>query len=106
MSVSLPDVAPTEMVYLTYEGNFQLECDAKVLSCQFVNPDDQKTVQVCLDRTVMHAQGGGQPTDLGTLSIVNGETKEAVQVEKVLLDRGTGIATRLHMSSASSFGNT
>ena len=93
ISVSLPDVAPTEMVYLTYEGNFQLKCDAKVLSCQFVNPDDQKTVQVCLDRTVMHAQGGGQPTDLGTLSIVNGETKEAVQVEKVLLDRRTGIAT-------------
>lgn len=88
----IPDVASTEMVYLTYEGNFELECDAKVLSCQFID-EDIKTVQLCLDKTVMHAQGGGQPTDLGVISIVNGETKAAVSVEKVLLDRATGVAT-------------
>ena len=91
-SSSSHNVAPTEMLYLTYEGNFQLECNAKILTCQFID-EDQKTLQVCLDKTVLHAQGGGQPTDIGSLSIVNGETKQAVSISKVLIDRSSGIAT-------------
>ena len=46
-------IPSTEMVYYTYDGNFQMECNSKVLSCQFI---DDKTVQVRLDKTVMHAQ--------------------------------------------------
>jgi Ser-tRNA(Ala) deacylase AlaX len=86
------DVAPTEMLYLTYQGNFQMECNSKVLQCQFID-EEQKMVQLCLDKTVMHAQGGGQPTDVGSLSIVNGEKKQAVTVNKVLIDRSSGVAT-------------
>jgi Ser-tRNA(Ala) deacylase AlaX len=43
---------------------------------------------------VLHAQGGGQPTDLGSITL-NNETKQqqVVNITKVLLDRTTGVAT-------------
>ena len=88
-SYAKEDVPPTEMVYYTYDGNFQMSCEAKVLSCQFI---DDTNVQVCLDKTVLHAQGGGQPTDKGTISFMDDENGK-VNVTKVIMDRATGIAT-------------
>jgi Ser-tRNA(Ala) deacylase AlaX len=108
------------MIYYSYEGNFQLECDAQILYCQVIENDDKtakgeklppakqednfQPVQVCLDRTVLHAQGGGQPTDTGILQL---EDDQRIVVEKVLLDRLTGVATHtgklFHNNSNSSF---
>jgi Ser-tRNA(Ala) deacylase AlaX len=112
--------SPTEMVYYTYDGNFELGCDAKVLSCQFIEyscdsesqlqsqsqlglleQDSEtitktniKTVQLTLDRTVLHAQGGGQPTDTGTITITRTTAADVkILVTKVLLDRATKVAT-------------
>jgi Ser-tRNA(Ala) deacylase AlaX len=78
-------VLPTELIHLTYEGNFMLECDATLLSCQVI--DDQ--VELQLDRTTMHPQGGGQPTDVGVIQ--SGDT--VVKVSKVTIDRASGIVT-------------
>ena len=107
---------PTDMIYMTYDGNFQLECDATVLACQVIGGDSTPTtkddtsekkeengngcavssVELCVDKTVLHAQGGGQPTDIGAVSLIpDGAEGEAVEVsiDKVLLDRSTGVAT-------------
>ena len=97
-------VPPTEMIYYTYEGNFQLECNAEILSCQFIDdeessskkqteePAKEKVVHIALNKTVMHAQGGGQPTDIGTIQV---NESKVVKVDKVLLDRATGVATHM-----------
>lgn len=81
------NTTPTELIHLTYDGNFVLECDAKVLCCKVI---DDNAVEVELDRTTMHPQGGGQPTDIGTL--VAGDNK-TVEITKVMVDRETGIVT-------------
>lgn len=80
------ELPPTDMLYMTYEGNWLTECSASVLQVE----KQEEKVCVTLDRTVMHAQGGGQPTDKGSFS-VGDET--VLQVEKVTMDRATGIAT-------------
>jgi Ser-tRNA(Ala) deacylase AlaX len=117
----------TEMLYYTYEGNFRTECDAEILQCVFLDPqeeEDPKTtptgttttstttlddhddnnhnnnnntttqkVQLALNQTVMHAQGGGQPTDRGIIYTTNGDnTTVVVNVTKVLLDRQSKLA--------------
>jgi Ser-tRNA(Ala) deacylase AlaX len=110
---------PTDMLYYTYEGNRLTTCPARVLSIQenktaagsssdsdsgHGDDDAVVIVDVCLDQTVLHAQGGGQPTDFGSLSLLvqnddshqdEGETPPVVvvHVDKVLLDRSTGVAT-------------
>jgi len=81
----ISEIPPTDMIYMTYEGNWCMECDAEILS---VKNDDQNAA-VCLDRTVLHAQGGGQPTDKGKLQSSNGY----LDVSKVTIDHETGIAT-------------
>jgi Ser-tRNA(Ala) deacylase AlaX len=105
-------IPATEMIYYNYEGNFQLECDAKVISCQFIKQqqpnkeekkdgdeetDAPKIVQLCLDKTVLHAQGGGQPTDIGTIlrlgSSDDDDDNTKFSITKVLMDRTTGVAT-------------
>lgn len=134
-----PQLPPTDMLYYTYEGNSLTSCHARVLSIQEKTTtttvgdsdysDDVRSqknddrhgniVDVCLDQTILHAQGGGQPTDFGSLRLLvnnnndnnsqeEGETANAnddgadtdndaaviiVQVDKVLMDRTTGIAT-------------
>ena len=93
----------TEMIYYTYEGCFELDCKSTVLSCQFID-EDQKTVQLCLDKTVMHAQGGGQPTDKGSIASGDNEN-DKVNVTKVLLDRATGVATHTGTVDGSSSCN-
>jgi Ser-tRNA(Ala) deacylase AlaX len=80
------ELPPTEMLYMTYEGNWLTNCQATVLQVQ----EEEDKVLVTLDKTCMHAQGGGQPTDKGVLQV--GE-EAALQVEKVTIDRSTGIAT-------------
>ena len=80
------DLPPTDMLYMTYEGNWLTECEASVLRVE----KQEEKVSFTLDRTVMHAQGGGQPTDKGVFK-VGDET--ILQVEKVTIDRSTGIAT-------------
>jgi len=79
-----------------------------------------KHVQICLDRTVLHAQGGGQPTDTGRIlwmapcepggddDSTNGGAGEEVAavceiaVTKVTLDRETGVATHFGTFEAKS----
>jgi len=96
---------PTEMLYMTYEGNFETECESKVLDVvlskveESSDPSSKKatppnTVSVVLDRTAMHAQGGGQPTDIGTFKKVgdDGSPSAVLNVSKVVIDRATGVA--------------
>jgi Ser-tRNA(Ala) deacylase AlaX len=115
---------PTEMIYMTYEGCWQMECTSTVLQVNqtrfnddadkgdSTTPQEQQqqvksaaatTVDIILDRTVLHAQGGGQPTDTGRIVIVSdnddnddGDSKEDVAhhltVSKVTMDRSTGLA--------------
>jgi Ser-tRNA(Ala) deacylase AlaX len=125
---------PTNMLYYTSEGNRLTTCRSRVLSIQEnttttvsgkntknddttnnVNENDVVVVvDVCLDQTILHAQGGGQPTDFGRLQLVRNtandnndddaleaaagegnadESAVTVHVDKVLLDRTTGVAT-------------
>lgn len=94
---------PTELVHLTYDGNFALECESTVVSCcrRVVAKKDgageeEQEVEVQLDRTAMHPQGGGQPTDKGkiiSLSCEDGSTVAVVEVEKVSIDRATNVVT-------------
>jgi Ser-tRNA(Ala) deacylase AlaX len=89
------DNQATELLYLTYDGNFKLETEATVLHCQIISnvskPDADQSVRIelQLNQTTMHPQGGGQPTDLGTISC---DLMEA-HIDKVTIDRGTGIVT-------------
>ena len=91
---------PTELIHLTYEGNFQLECSAKVVGCQVV---DDESAEIQLDRTTMHPQGGGQPTDIGVL--VANDNKQLI-VPKVTLDRETGIVTHSATGGTLQVGDT
>ena len=88
MALVLP---ATDILYQTYDGSFQMECEAKVLSYQIL---DDATVQICLNQTVLHSQGGGQPTDKGEIIVSgSGETNTAIEVTKVTMDRATGVVT-------------
>lgn len=77
---------PTELIHLTYDGNFELECEAKVVGSKKLEGDD---AEIYLDKTTMHPQGGGQPTDVGTISAGD----QILNVTKVTVDRATGIVT-------------
>jgi hypothetical protein len=105
----------TELIYLTYEGNFQHKCESVVVSCTFINPplldihnkkklddnemkllDENKTttttrtqqwVEIILESTVFHPQGGGQPYDTG---IIYNETTKAI-IDRVICSRETNI---------------
>lgn len=97
MSANLtPEISscPTNLIHLTYDGNFQLNCEASLISCKFVEGEkddetDKMKVEIQLDTTTMHPQGGGQPSDLGTISTPS----MTFQIERVVLDRATGIVT-------------
>ena len=100
---------PTELIHLTYEGNFCLECESTVVSFdkiaggevdangnseQSSRPSQlQQQYKMVLDKTSMHPQGGGQPTDLGVISAAIAEGSPTLKVEKVTIDRETGIVT-------------
>ena len=105
MTASEEEVKATELIHLSYDGNFQLENDALVL-CSVI--DDKATtdtsskmknipIQLQLDITSMHPQGGGQPTDTGTITAItsssDGTSSYSAQINKVTIDRSTGIVT-------------
>ena len=93
---------PTELIHLTYEGNFCLECESTVVSFDKIAGGDvdanseqssrpsqlqQQQYKMVLDKTSMHPQGGGQPTDLGVISAAIAEGIPTLKVEKVTIDR-------------------
>lgn len=107
----------TTLLHYTPDGNFQLNCIAKVISsCHWVNNatvppsmtsggtmeekklkeedetiqiEERQHVKILLDVTCMHPQGGGQPCDYGTI----GNEKFSVSVDKVLMDPETFIVS-------------
>jgi Ser-tRNA(Ala) deacylase AlaX len=109
---TLQRLPPTDMLYLTYHGNFQTVCESQILAVVVSdnNSVTQKTeqagddgvansnaVSIVLDQTVLHAQGGGQPTDIGTLTKIGSSTDDEdasimFQVSKVSIDRSSGVA--------------
>jgi len=68
-------MSETEMLYMpSTEGNYIREFDARVLR--------RKDDYVVLDRTAFYPEGGGQPTDVGTLSWPGGGSANVTRVEK------------------------
>ena len=68
-------MSETEMLYMpSTEGNYVREFDARVLR--------RKDDYVVLDRTAFYPEGGGQPTDVGTLSWPGGGPVRVARVEK------------------------
>lgn len=66
-SATTPQI-PTKLIHLTYDGNFQLECEANVLECRWMTKEkeveekeekkeDEMKVELQLDITTMHPQG-------------------------------------------------
>ena len=111
---TMPTDKATELIHLTYDGNFQLETDATVLLCRVISDEtngnteikasnevgDARTVpiELQLDITTMHPQGGGQPTDIGTIVPLlenpnSDDTPHSAVIDKVTIDRATGIVT-------------
>ena len=95
-----PQQRPTNMLYMTYDGNFLTECRSTIVDVvpmlsspapSVINNEPKKEssdlivnsssssknhhpVYIVLDRTVMHAQGGGQPTDIGQIQVIRPTT--------------------------------
>jgi Ser-tRNA(Ala) deacylase AlaX len=102
-----PSWPPTDMLYMSYEGSWLTECQSTVLEVvpaypSTTNDASSHQFSIILDRTVMHAQGGGQPTDVGHIiiqpkksknsSAVKGSQNIILHIDKVLIDRTTGVA--------------
>ena len=65
---------------MSYDGCFQLECFAKVLAVhQMVVNGATIAVDISLDRTTMHPQGGGQPSDVGVISSLENTTTTPIK---------------------------
>jgi hypothetical protein len=53
-------MAATELIHLSYDGNFQLETDAKVILCKVIFPSGEEEplssakIELQLDKTSMH----------------------------------------------------
>lgn len=58
-AASKPPVGSTQLVYL--ENTYLFECEARVIDC--------KETELVLSATVFHPQGGGQPSDRGTITV-------------------------------------
>lgn len=66
--VTSPDPeGATELRY--FNGTYVYEGTATVTQ---VTEVDGKTTEVILDQTIFHPQGGGQPSDIGTITSVDG----------------------------------
>lgn len=72
--------------YLCHEAHpAPLEyCGARITQASVV---DEKSVVLFLDVTPFYAQGGGQPSDTGTISLASSAADLAVSVEKVLMKK-------------------
>ena len=100
-------VNATELVHLTHDGNFQLDTVARVVRCRVVGGGDASaeeegatttlSVEITLDVTTMHPRGGGQPSDVGTITsgeVVAGNVgPDAIvaTIRDVTIDRSTGV---------------
>jgi Ser-tRNA(Ala) deacylase AlaX len=126
---------PTDLLFLSNEGNFALECEAAVVlsssrterrrgtttenpqrrandedaigdNISAANGDDHwvrsssddaasaAAATLLLDRTVMHPQGGGQPTDTGLItSLDRPYFPYEFRVNQVTMERSTGVVT-------------
>lgn len=86
---------PTKILYMTYEGNWLMDCESTVLDVSITNAEDRActNVSIVLDRTVLHAQGGGQPSDVGRILLLPNEKGSEVMLDisKVVIDRSTGV---------------
>jgi len=102
-------IPPTQLLHLTYDGNFQHHCEAIVLSSHFIDPlqtndekvdkeslhkkvsdnniSSEKWIEIILDVTVFHPQGGGQPSDKG---IIYNDTAKA-SIDRVVCLRETNV---------------
>lgn len=110
-------MAGTNLIHLTYDGNFQLETEATVVACRVINSTSGTStdnphcdgaskdpnnvpIELELDVTTMHPQGGGQPTDIGTIIPLSTDSDAdgasplySATIDKVTIDRATGIVT-------------
>lgn len=82
---------PTQRLYLTYEGNFQLRCAATVLQCTQTPSDGTVLLAIIVDASPFHPQGGGQPSDVGCIH--HARTGAELRVAKVTFDFATGVVT-------------
>jgi alanyl-tRNA synthetase len=64
---------------LYLQDTYLLECDAVIVG---INPAEDGEYAIILDQTVFYPQGGGQPTDKGSICGRNGEQFEVRQVAK------------------------
>ena len=99
---SLPEapdsVAVTKRTY--YDDWLQLNGEARV-SAVMENPAGDGTHIVMLDQTIFHPQGGGQPTDVGTMTS-NGVV---FTVQKVSADMATGHIFHIGSAAGGNFSS-
>lgn len=58
---------------LYFEDTYMFDGSAKLVSAELVDTEEQKDestvkLRLCFDQTIYHPQGGGQPSDVGTIS--------------------------------------
>ncbi|XP_003385755.1 PREDICTED: uncharacterized protein LOC100631819 [Amphimedon queenslandica] len=70
-------------IHLYYDDTYQFSCRGNVLGIYETQFNGEERSIVVLDQTVMHPQGGGQSTDIGTISSPDGNIKfEVSHVQK------------------------
>eukprot|EP00908_Phaeocystis_cordata_P009040 Transcript_19765.p1 GENE.Transcript_19765~~Transcript_19765.p1 ORF type:complete len:263 (-),score=78.78 Transcript_19765:320-1108(-) len=82
--VSLANHPATTALWL--EDTFAFEATASVLEAAAL--EDGEGLAVVLDASPFHPQGGGQPSDVGTIV---SEAGASLDVRSVRMDRGTGV---------------
>lgn len=95
----------TTLVHLSKDGNFQTRTEATVVGCNVVDENEiigEVVVELQVDVTSMHPQGGGQPTDIGTITLLC-EPHTTAKISKVTLDRSSGIVTHTGVIGLNSF---
>mmetsp|Transcript_42894 Transcript_42894/g.115458 ORF Transcript_42894/g.115458 Transcript_42894/m.115458 type:complete len:1055 (+) Transcript_42894:777-3941(+) len=82
-------VKGTDKLYMDDTLTFSMEGAAVVSDSASEGEREGGTVKVILDKTIFHPQGGGQPTDKGTIMTLDGGCEFNVIMVKE--DRATGI---------------